>query len=38
MAEQTGAEYVVIPASYHGPQVENPLGTVAVFDAFLSQH
>ncbi|MBF4614040.1 alpha/beta fold hydrolase [Curtobacterium sp. VKM Ac-1376] len=38
MAEQTAAEYVVVPASYHGPQVENPLGTVAVFDAFLSQH
>ncbi|QQD76590.1 alpha/beta fold hydrolase [Curtobacterium sp. YC1] len=38
MAEDTGAAYEVIPASYHGPQVENPLGTVAVFDAFLSQH
>ncbi|WIB71238.1 alpha/beta fold hydrolase [Curtobacterium sp. MCBD17_026] len=38
MAEDTGAAYEVILASYHGPQVENPLGTVAVFDTFLSQH
>lgn len=38
MAERLGADYAVIPESYHGPQVENPLGTVAVFDAFLSEH
>jgi pimeloyl-ACP methyl ester carboxylesterase len=38
MAEDTGAAYEVIPTSYHGPQVENPAGTLAVFDAFLSAH
>ena len=38
MAEDTGAEYVVIPDSWHGPQVENPTGTVEVFDTFLSKH
>lgn len=38
MAERTGASYEVIPTSYHGPQIENPQGTVDVFDPFLSQH
>lgn len=38
MAERLGAEYAVIAESYHGPQVENPLGTVAVFDTFMSKH
>jgi len=38
MAERTGAAYEVIPKSYHGPQVENPQGTVEVFDTFLSAH
>jgi pimeloyl-ACP methyl ester carboxylesterase len=38
MAQDTGAEYVVIPDSYHGPQIENPQGTVEVFDTFLSKH
>ena len=38
MAEREGAEYHVIPQSYHGPQVENPAGTIAAFDRFLSQH
>jgi pimeloyl-ACP methyl ester carboxylesterase len=38
MAEDTGAAYEVIPTSYHGPQVENPQGTLAVFDRFLSTH
>ena len=38
MAERTWASYEVIPTSYHGPHVENPQGTVEVFDAFLSAH
>jgi pimeloyl-ACP methyl ester carboxylesterase len=38
MAERTGASYEVIPTSYHGPQFENPQGTVEVFDTFLSAH
>uniref|UniRef100_A0A942SYY3 Alpha/beta fold hydrolase n=1 Tax=Neobacillus citreus TaxID=2833578 RepID=A0A942SYY3_9BACI len=38
MATRLGASYQVIPESYHGPQVENPLGTLAVFDTFLSAH
>lgn len=38
MAERLGAEYEVIPDSYHGPQIENPHGTVRVFDAFLAKH
>jgi pimeloyl-ACP methyl ester carboxylesterase len=38
MAEAEGAEYAVIPTSYHGPQEENPEGTLAVFDTFLSKH
>ncbi|PYY48274.1 alpha/beta fold hydrolase [Curtobacterium sp. MCBD17_023] len=38
MAEDTGARYEVIPASYHGPHVENPAATLALFDDFSSQH
>lgn len=38
MAEDTGAAYEVIPESYHGPQVENPAATLAVFDTFMSTH
>ncbi|MFJ7288273.1 alpha/beta fold hydrolase [Curtobacterium sp. NPDC098951] len=38
MALDTGAAYEVIPESYHGPQVENPTATLAVFDTFMSQH
>ncbi|MBA8989713.1 pimeloyl-ACP methyl ester carboxylesterase [Curtobacterium pusillum] len=38
MASRLGADYEVIPESYHGPQVENPLGTLAVFDAFMNAH
>jgi pimeloyl-ACP methyl ester carboxylesterase len=38
MATRLGADYAVIPESYHGPQVENPLGTLAVFDTFMSKH
>lgn len=38
MAEDTGAAYEVIPESYHGPQVENPAATLAVFDTFISTH
>lgn len=38
MAEDTGASYEVIPASYHGPQVENPAATLETFDRFLTAH
>jgi pimeloyl-ACP methyl ester carboxylesterase len=38
MAEDTGAEYTVIPTSYHGPHVENPAATIALFDDFLGRH
>ncbi|WIJ45825.1 alpha/beta fold hydrolase [Curtobacterium citreum] len=38
MAEDTGARYEVVPTSYHGPHVENPGATIALFDDFLSAH
>ncbi|WFR68059.1 alpha/beta fold hydrolase [Curtobacterium flaccumfaciens] len=38
MALDTGAAYEVIPTSYHGPHVENPAATLAVFDTFMSKH
>ncbi len=36
MAEDTGARYEVVPTSYHGPHVENPTATIALFDDFLA--
>lgn len=38
MAEDTGARYEVVPTSYHGPHVENPTATIALFDDFLGRH
>ncbi len=38
MATDTGAEYVVIPESYHGPQIENPQGTSRSSTGSLSAH